>query len=370
MHARRTTNRREFLQGRSAADALAAAVDRALPQAQVPSATADDPPRGDDPAERYLVQLSRPAMACQFTVFLNAGQYEQGTEAAIAALDLVEQLEDQLTAYRDTSEVTHINRRAAEENVPLEPRLFELLELALRISRDTDGAFDITTGPLTKVWGFYRRAGTIPTNDDLRAAHEKVGAEHVLLNEADRTIRFARPGMELNLGAIGKGYALDRAAEAMTTAGVDDFLLHGGQSSVIARGSRGGAAPAGWIVGLSDPLRPERRLAEITLRDRALATSGASHQFFRHAGKRYGHILDPRTGWPAEGVFSATVIAPTAAAADALSTAFYTLGVDEARAYCDRHPDIGMVLLHPGKGGSSVEVATAGLTEEQFRRLA
>jgi thiamine biosynthesis lipoprotein len=203
----------------------------------------------------------------------------------------------------------------------------------------------------------------------LQAALNRVGIRHLVLDGTRGTIRFLREGIELNLGAIGKGYALDREAAELCAAGVNDFLLHGGQSSVLARGSHAGTG-AGWIVGLGDPLRPDRRLAEIRLRDRALATSGASHQFFRSQGKRYGHILDPRTGWPAEGVFSSTVLAPSAAEADALSTAFYTLGVERAYEYCREHPQIGMVLLHPGRGASSVEVATAGLDERDFRRLA
>jgi thiamine biosynthesis lipoprotein len=359
-------NRREFLQGRAAADAIGAAIDRF-----VPTGTADSPAEdatATSAGEHYLVQLSRPAMACTFAVFLNAGQYEQGTEAAIAALDRIEALEGQLTVYRDTSEVIAINCAAGQSEVEVEPGLFGLLSLATRISQVTQGAFDITAGPLVRVWGFYKRAGGIPSEDDLRAALQCVGSQHVTLDVAKRTIRFERPGVELNLGAIGKGYALDRAAELLSAEGVHDFLLHGGQSSVLARGAHAGRSD-GWSVGLADPLRPDRRLAEIRLRDRALATSGASHQFFRSQGKRYGHILDPRTGWPAEGVFSSTVLAPTAAEADALSTAFYAMGAAAAQEYCREHPEIGMVLLYPGRGASSVEVAFAGLDADEFRQV-
>jgi FAD:protein FMN transferase len=373
-----TSNRRQFLQGRSAGDALAAALDNALPGASVPSteAPANSAAAGADSAarrqdiDRYLVQFARPAMACQFAVFLNAGQYDQGAEAALASLDLVEKLEEQLSAYRDTSDVMQANRIAASQEAPLEPGLCQLLSTAVRIANETGGAFDITAGPLVKTWGFYKRSGAIPSEQELRRALDCVGSQHLALDAQRRTIRFGRPGMELNLGAIGKGYALDRAAEVLVEAGVGDFLIHGGQSSVLARGSHGGGGARAWTIGLCDPLRPERRLAEIQLRDRALATSGAAHQFFRHQGKRYGHILDPRTGWPAEGVFSSTVVAESAAEADALSTAFYALGVDAARAYCREHPAVGMLLLHPGKQGSSVEVATAGLEDHDWRLLA
>ena len=195
-------------------------------------------------ASAYLVQYARSAMACQFAVLLNAGQYDQGAEYAVAALDLIQQLEDQLTVYRDTSDVMRVNRIAATQDVPLEPELFKLLTTALRIAGETGGAFDITAGPLVKTWGFYKRAGAIPTAEDLRSALDKVGSRHVALNDARSTVHFRQAGVELNLGAIGKGYALDRAASTLAGAGVVDFLLHGGQSSVLVRGSRGGSQAA------------------------------------------------------------------------------------------------------------------------------
>jgi thiamine biosynthesis lipoprotein len=231
------------------------------------------------------------------------------------------------------------------------------------------GAFDITSGPLTRVWGFNRRTGAVPTAHELAAAIEHVGSQQLELDATRRTVRFLADGMELNLGAIGKGYALDCAAAALQADGVHDFLWHGGQSSVLARGSRcvSGDAKGGWSVGLNNPLGGAARLAEVFLRDRALATSGSSQQFFRHRGKRYGHILDPRTGWPAEGVFSATVRA-TAAEADALSTAFYVLGVETALEYCRSHAAIAALLLVPSRDGSAVELATAGLRDEDWRR--
>jgi thiamine biosynthesis lipoprotein len=317
--------------------------------------------------ESYLVQLSRPAMACRFEISLNAGQHEAGSEAALAALDQIEEIESQLTVYRDNSEVAHINQLAADQAIPVEQRLFDLLTTAVRLAAETGGAFDITSGPLTKIWGFYRRNGAIPAACELSTAMQSVGSRYLALDAEQRTIRFARRGMELNLGAIGKGYALDRAAETMAAAGVDNFLVHGGQSSVLARGSRGLAAAGGWSVGIGHPLKPEKRLAEVWLRDRALATSGASHQFFRHQGKRYGHILDPRTGWPAEGILSSTVLAPTAAEADALSTAFYALGVAETVDWCRAHPSIGALLVHSSADGSSIEITICGLTENDWR---
>ena len=175
-------------------------------------------------------------MACQFSVYLNAGQYESGAEVAIEALDLIERLEEQLSVYRDTSEITQINRRAAQEHVPLESRLAGLLATAVRVSAETGGAFDITAGPLVKTWGFHKRSGVVPGEAELRDALARVGSQHLVLDRQRDTIHFQQSGMELNLGAIGKGYALDRAAELLAAAGIHDFLIHGGQSSVLAQG--------------------------------------------------------------------------------------------------------------------------------------
>jgi thiamine biosynthesis lipoprotein len=172
----------------------------------------------------------------------------------------------------------------------------------------------------------------------------------------------------LNLGAIGKGHALDRCGELLAEAGVENYVCHGGQSSILARGSHASTREAGggWTVGVGHPLRPGKRLAEIRLRDRAIGTSGSATQFFRHQGKRYGHILDPRTGWPAEGVLSATVLAPTAALADALATAFYILGVERSFDFCRAHPEISALLVTPGRGSGAIEVQAHGLSDDEL----
>lgn len=357
MASHRSSTRRDFLTGQAAADALTDAVD----QAAGPAALAELETR-----DTYLLQFGRRAMACQFEVFFNAGQYDNATGAALEALDLVDALEAQLTVYRDTSEIMEINRRAADEAVLVEPRLLELLHYARQLHAETEGAYDITSGPLSKVWGFYRRQGQLPEPAALAEALARVGSGHVELSTQSQTIRFRRSGMELNLGSIGKGYALDRAAEVLATAGIGDFLWHGGQSSILSRGSHGSQPGAGWLVAIGDPLRPGKPLAHVRLRDRALGTSGCGTQFFRHEGRRYGHILDPRSGWPAEGVLSATAVAPTAARADALATAFYVMGPHRTLEYCQRHPEVAALLACPRSGQAGLEIVTAGFAPEEL----
>ena len=367
MTSRRKTNRRQFLKGQAALEAIDELTRSSLPAepsdpSQVPAAA-----RG----ATYLVQVARAAMACEFAVFLNAGQHPEGAELAVQALDLVERLEDQMTVYRSHSEISRINRHAATEAMPVERRLCELLAQALDLHQATQGAFDITSTPLSKVWGFYRRAGRIPTGIEVGEVRERVGSQWVELDRDQGTIRFRKTGIEINLGGIGKGYALDRCAEFLQHVGIENFLIHGGQSSVLARGSRTIDSPEqnGWTVGLRHPLRPDRRLAEFYLRDRAMGTSGTGTQFFHHKGRRYGHILDPRTGQPAEGVLSSTVIAPGAAVADALATACYVMGVEQSLEFCRQRPELSAVLVTAGERSGTIDVHAIGLEENQWRRL-
>jgi thiamine biosynthesis lipoprotein len=304
-------------------------------------------------------------MACDFVVQFPARSEDDATEHAVRALDLIEDLEDQLTVYRDDSEIIRINRTAAVAPMPVEPRLFQLLQLAQSIYHNTDGASDLTTGPLSKVWGFSRRAGRMPSAEEIRAALGQVGFQYIQLEEEQQTVAFHKPGIEINLNSIGKGYALDRAAELLDAGGIADYLIHGGKSSLLARG-RPDDSSIGWTIGLRHPLWPEKRLGELRLQNEALGTSGAATQSFRHRGRRYGHILDPRTGWPAEGVFTATVLAPTAAQADALSTAFYVMGPDEAARYCATRPAIRALVVCPTSRAGEVIVHTLNLDEDTW----
>ena len=310
-------------------------------------------------------------MACEFEVLLPAGPERDATERALEALDLVDRLEGQLTVFRDTSEVSQINCAAFERDVEVEPRLFDLLRLAAEIHRRTGGAYDITSGPLSKVWGFYRRAGRMPDDASLASVMSRVGSQRLQFDPKRRTIRFTSPGMELNLGSIGKGYALDRCCELLQGGGASDFLIHGGQSSLLARGSRDPAGGEGWWIGVRDPLRPGHRLGQIRLCDRALGTSGTGTQFFYHASRRYGHVLDPRSGRPAEGVLSSSVLARSAAEADALSTAFYVLGPTAALDYCRRygpaHGNLSALLVVPSDEPGKAEVVTHNLDAADWR---
>lgn len=289
----------------------------------------------------FWLHVNRSAMACRFEVTLPISQ-RAGVAVATSALDQIDKLESQLSIFKESSEISFINREAATRAVPVEHSLFDLLSLCRGLYDQTQRAFDVTVGPLTRCWGFLRRAGRMAAAAELEHARSVVGSDKLLLDDEKRTIRFTREGMEINLGSIGKGYALDRVAASMRNR-VASALLSAGASSFYAIGA--GARNEGWSVGLRDARHKNRRLAKLRLRDCALSTSGSEEQFFEHEGQRYGHIIDPRSGWPAQGVTSVSVVARSAAISDALATAFYIGGGEVAENYCVANPEVLVIML-------------------------
>jgi FAD:protein FMN transferase len=360
------SSRRDFLRGRSAARAL-----REIASDPIPPPTSSGPGSSgaDDSSQpTYLLQLTRRAMACNFQLYLNATGDGHETDQAMAALDLVEELESQLSVYRPQSEVSRLNAAPRGKDLRLEPQLWGLLLKADQIFRETGGAFDITAGPLSKAWGFFYREGRLPDPEQVKAALAKVGGQFLVVDPEHPYLRMEREGLEINLASIGKGYALDRCHELLLENGVADFLLHGGTSSVIAAGSRRDSSQQpGWQVGVPHPLRPDRRIGTVQLKDAALGTSGAEFQAFFHKGKRYGHVLDPRTGYPAQGVLSSTVIAPDAATADALATACYVMGPEETTRFSQRHAELGILLVMEGEKRGAIKTLRLGQMPELFR---
>ena len=288
-------------------------------------------------------------MACRFEVVL-PGERAGHVTHACAALDEADRLEALLTVFRETSELARINRTAAGVARNVDPAVLEILRRSRELHARTEGAFDVTSTPLSRCWGFLRREGRVPPEDAIAAARRLVGMQHVEIDPATMSVRFARAGMELNLGSIGKGYALDCMGDLLRRLGVRRALLSAGGSSILAVGSDG----PGWPINLRPRLVQQvsgERGMRVHLRDAALATSGAGEQFVEADGRRYGHVIDPRTAWPASGVLSASVITANAADADALSTAFLVGGPGLASRYCAAHGGTLVLMALEGEGG-------------------
>ena len=307
---------------------------------------------GRSKAATQWLRVHRTAMACRFEITL----FEADTrhiDAARAALDEAGRIEAALTVFHESSEVSRINRHAGTAPASASDELFALLTRCQQLHAATGGVFDITSTPLSRCWGFLQREGRVPPAADIAAARGSVGMDRVELDATARTVRFAQPGMEFNLGSIGKGYALDRLGQLLRRDGVRRALVSAGGSSVLAIGGASG----GWTIDVTSPLL-ERRIARLRLRDAALGTSGAGEQFFITEGAeatRYGHVIDPRTGWPARGVLSASVVTRDAETADALSTAFLVGGVDTAQRYCRDHADV-LAFITPDGGTARTRV--------------
>jgi thiamine biosynthesis lipoprotein len=214
---------------------------------------------------------------------------------------------------------------------------------------------------LIRAWGFFRGEGRLAEPDAVREALECVGVRRLELDPEARTVRFAREGMQVHLGAIGKGFAVDHVVAELQRLGVESALVHGGTSTVYGLGAPPGQD--GWYVGLRHPSDPDQRLGAVRLRDRALSTSGDYEQFFEVDGRRYSHILDPRTGFPAQGTRSATVVAASATDTDALSTAAFVLGAEGARRLGETYPELGVILVPDPGCDKSAEVLVFGEVE-------
>jgi thiamine biosynthesis lipoprotein len=257
-----------------------------------------------------------------------------------------------------------INREARQHPVPVSDDLFDFIATAKRLYDQTGGAFDVSSTPLVRCWGFFTRNPRIPTQREIDEARANVGMEHVQLDEEKCTVFFTREGLELTPASMGKGFAIDRAVAIARERGLQDVLLNGGFSSVYASG-----APAWkdhWQIDVRNPLGSEKPLARLRLCNQGFSSSGSEDQKILADGHLFSHIIDPRTGWPAEEMLNINVVAPTATEAEALSTAFFVLGVEKTLEYCENHSEIGVVMLAAAQQpGGHPRVITANLDPSQ-----
>jgi FAD:protein FMN transferase len=262
-------------------------------------------------------------MATRFELVLN-GDSPSLRAAGEEALEEITRIEAMLSLYKPTSEVANLNARAAEEPVRVSAEMVELLERAVALSRETNGAFDITIAPLVRCWGFMRGQGNIPSDADIEEARANVGSHIIELNPAERTVRFKRSGVMLDFGAFGKGYAVDRAIEILREHEVTSALLHGGTSTVLGIGHNEHNVP--WRVAVTGAPPKEEVLWTLELLETSLSVSAVWGKSFASQGRTFGHILDARTGQPCDRAELAAVNVPSAADSDALSTALLVEG--------------------------------------------
>jgi thiamine biosynthesis lipoprotein len=275
------------------------------------------------PAERQLklFTFTHPAMATTFTLYLYLGNAVRASTVSDEVFDEIDRIEQLLSNYRQSSELSRINRDAAAAPVTTDPEMMDFLTQAEHWSRASDGAFDITVGRLMKAWGFYRHQGAVPPDDELEQLRAVTGWQNVQLDRGARTVRFTAPGVELDPGGIGKGVAVDAAVRILREDAVPAALISAGSSTLYGLGAPPGRR--GWRVVVPGPLPSKNTLSVITLHNESLSSADCSQKNFVANGHLYCHIMNPRTMRPVEGRIQVSVIDPSATASDALSNVVF-----------------------------------------------
>jgi thiamine biosynthesis lipoprotein len=323
------------------------------------TAAPDRPAAATRPA-RVLARESRNLMGTTIVVSVVVPSEEEGRRALDLAFAQMEKVDRMMSEYRPDSELSQINRTAAEGPVRVSPEMRFVLEVSLEVSRLSDGAFDVTCGPIVELWRTAGKRGSVPTDAERAEVLTRVGYKHLIVDSEAGTVKFAVPGMTVLLGSIAKGYAADLSIAALRQHGYTDALVQAG-GCVMASGLSLAGKP--WRVGVQDPRFPDdqRFIAVANVTNCAIDTSGNYRRFVTIGGRHYSHVVDPRTAWPVDAVPTTTIVTTDAIHADALSTATGVLGLERGLRLVESRPDTECLMgvtehdemvLHTSKGWS------------------
>jgi thiamine biosynthesis lipoprotein len=307
----------------------------------------DDPPEpkevdtGPKPAPVQLLSRGFSAMGTLFEITV-VGEGDEAEEAIAAAFDEIRRVEDLLTVWKPEAPLLAVNERAGGKPVEVPEELLGVILRAIEISDRTDGAFDVSFASMGRVWDFNTDNPSLPDPAEVKRSIRLIDYRSIEVDPDRNTVRLASKGMRLSLGGIAKGYAADRAAQILRDRGFDDFAVYGGGDQLVS--GRKGEQP--WSVGIQDPRTPSRHFARLSMPDGgAVVTSGDYQRFFLVDGKRYHHIINPATGYPAEGAVSVTVLAHSATVADALATGLFVLGPERGMALVEADPKLEAIFV-------------------------
>lgn len=279
-------------------------------------------------------RFSRDAMATVFEVIIGHDDFVYAKQASLAAFEILEGLEGELSRFVENSDISRINNLQPKKRVVVGEATFECLQLCVELYSETNGAFDVTVGSLMECWGGKDKTKRAPSEEELNHALQRTGTGLIKLNEEEHTVEVQREGVQIDLGGVGKGYAVDKMAEVLCEWGIEAALIHGGHSTVLALGGPEGTE--GWAVTLSNPSNRKEVLAHLCLRGEAVSGSGL---------QKGEHIIDPRGGGAVCDRSGAWAIVSRAAKADALSTAFMVMKAEEIEQYCQCNPQtLAMVM--------------------------
>lgn len=301
------------------------------------------------PAVPGMKRFSHEAMATTYEVIVVHEDERYGQQAAVAAFDEVDKLEAELSRFVENSDISQINNLPVGRSLVLGLAAFECLKISRWVFDETKGAFDITIGSLLKCWRDDDGRPRTPTDEQLALARARTGTNLLKLNEDEHTVEVLAEGVQVDLGGIGKGYAVDQMAKLLREWSIDVALIHGGYSSVLALD--GPANMKGWPVSVSHPGKDRRVLAKLDLKGRALSGSGL---------QKGGHIIDPRTARAARAKLAAWSLTTDAATGDALSTAFMVMAPGEIEEFCRRHKNAAAMVILEGKDEPKGEILRFG----------
>ena len=282
---------------------------------------------------------ARPMMGTEVSVYLWSDDLESGQAALEAVYREADRIDRLMSTYKDTSEISNINRHAAESSLVVSDELYALIRRSVEVSELTEGAFDITYESVGQHFDFRERQR--PDEDTVALELPNIDYRYLQLDHETSAVGFAQSGVLINLGGIAKGYVVEQGVKILRSMGISNAIVTAGGDTRLLGDRRGRP----WMVGIRDPRKDGKVAISIPLADEAISTSGDYERFFDEDGVRYHHIIHPSTGTPASGVHSATVFGPDAVTTDALSTSVFVMGVDSGLRMIASLPDYESIVI-------------------------
>jgi len=281
-------------------------------------------------------------MGSRFDISVVASSPEDGEKYLDLAIAEISRIEKLISSWDANSQTSEINRNAGIKPVKVDTELFELIQRAIQISKITEGAFDISYASMDKIWKFDGTMIEMPTEEEIKNSVQKVGFENIVLDQNMQTVFLKLPGMKIGFGAIGKGYAADKAKKLLQDNGVKAGLMNAsGDLNCWGKQPDGSS----WKVGITNPLNKDKLFSWFDIDNQGVVTSGNYEKYIEFNGKRYTHIIDPRTGYPATGILSVTVFAPKAELADALATSIFVMGTSVGLDFIDQLKGVECIII-------------------------
>ena len=284
-------------------------------------------------------------MGSRFEITVVANSEEEAKNYINLAIDEIKRIEELISSWDPNSQTSEINRNAGIEPVKVDQELFDLIERAIKISELTDGAFDISYAAMDRIWHFDGSMTEMPSEEKVKQSVSKVGYKNIVLNRVNSTVFLALEGMKIGFGAIGKGYAADKAKLLLLRKGVKAGIINASGDMTTW-----GIQPDGkdWKVAITNPFDKQKAFAVLPIKQGSVVTSGNYEKFVVLNRKRYTHIIDPRTGYPSSGILSVTVFAPKAELADALATSIFVMGAETGLNRIEQLPNVECIIIEEG----------------------